>query len=175
MDDSAKWFLMKQADGTVFGPLPLSQLRQWAADACIAPLDKVSSDGASWIKAPMLPDLHMDYLLEIEPGSYYGPTTLGAIREFLTDGEITEETLLTNCQTGEQKPLREFSQFIQPPQEQPSPVIRVGARENLQTRIRQLEEALLQERTLRKNAEELRSRAEARLAELEERLGIGME
>jgi len=175
MDDSAKWFLMKQADGTVFGPLPLSQLHQWAIDACISPLDKVSSDGTSWIKAPMLPELHMDYLLELEPGSYYGPTTIGAIREFLTSGEISEETLLTNCKTGEQKPLREFSQIFQPPEEKPAPVIRVGARENLQTRIRQLEEALLQERVLRKTAEELRSKAEARLAELEELLGIGME
>ena len=55
------------------------------------------------------------------------------------------------------------------------PVARVSARENLQARIRQLEEALLQERLLRKTAEELRSKAEARIEELEELLGIGME
>ena len=176
MDDSSKWFLMKQADGTVFGPLPFSQLHQWAVDACISPLDKVSSDGTTWIKAPMLPELHMDYLLELEPGSYYGPTTIGAIREFLSDGEITEETLLTNCRSGEQKPLRDFPQISQAaPETQVVPVARVSARENLQARIRQLEEALLQERLLRKTAEELRSKAEARIEELEELLGIGME
>ena len=172
MDDSPKWFLMKQSDGEVFGPMPLSQLRQWALDACISPLDKVSSDEVTWIKAPMLPELEMDYLLEVEPGLFYGPTTIGAIREFLTSGEISLENPLINCHTGDQKPLREYPQLFQAPQETEAPLIRISARENLQARIRQLEEALLQERLLRKNAEELRAKAEGRVAELEEILGI---
>jgi len=173
MDDSPKWFLMKQADGAVFGPMPLSQLRQWALDACISPLDKVSSDEATWIKAPMLPELEMDYLLEVEPGLFYGPTTIGAIREFLTNGEISLENPLINCHTGDQKPLREYPQLFQAQQEPAAPLIRISARENLQERIRQLEEALLHERLLRKNAEDIRAKAEARVAELEEILGIG--
>jgi len=173
MDDSPKWFLMKQADGEVFGPMPLSQLRQWALDACISPLDKVSSDEVTWIKAPMLPELEMDYLLEVEPGLFYGPTTIGALREFLTSGEISLENPLINCHTGEQKTLREYPQLFQAPQKTEAPIIRINARENLQARIRQLEETLLQERLLRKNTEELRVKAEARVAELEEILGIG--
>ena len=172
MDDSPKWFLTKQADGAVFGPMPLSQLRQWALDACISPLDKVSSDEITWVKAPMLPELEMDYLLEVEPGLFYGPTTIGAIREFLTNGEISLENPLINCHTGEQKPLREYPQLFQAPQEPEAPLIRISARENLQERIRQLEENLLQERLLRKNAEELRAKAEGRIVELEEILGI---
>ncbi|MEI8234814.1 MAG: hypothetical protein WCH57_09030 [Verrucomicrobiota bacterium] len=175
MDESSKWFLMKQADGTIFGPMPFSQLHQWTVDACVSPLDKVSTDGTNWIKAPMLPELHMDYLVEVDSANYYGPTTLGAIREFLANGEITEETILTNCRTGEQHPLHELHQVFQAPESEPSPIIRVNARENLQERIRQLEEALLQERLLRKSAEELRAKAEARVAELEELLGIGEE
>jgi len=175
MDDSAKWFLMKQADGTLFGPMPFSQLHQWAVDALIAPLDKVSNDEATWVKAPMIPELHMDYLLELDAESCYGPTTVGAIREFLIGGEISLDTLLTNCKTGERKPVREFTQIFQSPEKQPDPVIRVGARENLQERIRQLEEILLQERLLRKTTEELRAKAEARIADLEEILGIGEE
>ena len=173
MDDSPKWFLMKQADGTVFGPMPLSQLCQWALDACISPLDKVSSDETTWVKAPMIPELQMDYLLEVEPGSLYGPTTIGAIREFLTNGEISLETPLINCHTGEQKPVREFPKLFQAPEIPTSPIIRINARENLQARMRQLEESLLQERLLRKTAEELRAKAEARVADLEEILGIG--
>ena len=174
MDDSPKWFLMKQADGAVFGPMPLSQLRQWALDACISPLDKVSSDEVTWVKAPMLPELEMDYLLEVEPGLFYGPTTIGAIREFLTNGEISLETPLINCHTAEQKPLREYPQLFQAQTPPPSePIIRISARDNLQARIRQLEETLLQERLLRKNAEEMRAKAEARVAELEDILGIG--
>lgn len=174
MDDSPKWFLMKQADGAVFGPMPLSQLCQWALDACISPLDKVSTDETNWMKAPMLPELGMDFLLEVEAGLFYGPTTIGAVREFLTNGEISLEALLTNCITGEQKPLREFPQIFQAPEKpHEAPIIRVSARENLQARIRQLEETLLHERLLRKTAEELRAKAEARTAELEEILGIG--
>ena len=173
MDDTSKWFLMKQADGAIFGPMPLRQLRQWALDACISPLDKVSNDEINWMKAPMLPELDMDYLLEVEPGLFYGPTTIGAIREFLTNGEISLENPLINCHTGDQKPLREYPQLFQTSENPDAPIIRVSARENLQDRIRQLEENLLQERPRRKNAEELRARAEARVAELEEILGIG--
>lgn len=171
MEDSTKWFLLKQADGSVFGPLTFSQLHQWAVDAYISPLDKVSNDEKNWIKAPMVPGLQMDYLLELAPGSFYGPTTIGAVREFLTSGEITLETSITDCITGEQKPVSEFSEIFQPAPEQPE-IIRVSARENLQGRIRELEEALLQERSLRKNADEMRVKAEIRAAELEELLGI---
>jgi hypothetical protein len=173
MDDSSKWFLMKQADGTTFGPMPFSQLHQWAVDACVSPLDKVSNDGTTWIKAPMLPDLHMDYLVEVDTQNYYGPTTLGAVREFLNDGEISKETLLTNCRTGEQRPLHELHEVFQAPEKAPTPIIRVS--DSLQARIRELEETLLQERLLRKTAEELRVKAEVRVAELEELLGIGDE
>lgn len=173
MDDSAKWFLMKKEDGEVFGPMPFSQLHQWAVDACISPLDKVSSDGTNWVKAPMIPELQMDYLVEVEGGSYYGPTTIGAIREFYNNGEISLECVLTNCQSGERKALQEYSQIFQTPEPVPSPIIRINARESLQSRIRELEEALIHERLLRKTAEELRAKAEKRAAELEELLGLG--
>ena len=40
----------------------------------------------------MVPDLGMDYLVEVSTDQYYGPTTLGAVREFLLIGEINAET-----------------------------------------------------------------------------------
>jgi len=172
MDDSTQWFLLKQSDGTVFGPLTFNQLHQWAIDAYISPLDKVSNDQINWVKAPMIPGLHMDFLVELEPGSFYGPTTIGAIREFVNCGEITQDALLTDCKTGEQKAVSEFAQTYRPPNEEPPGTIRVGARDSLQTRIRELEEALLKERQQRKTVEELRVKAEIRIAELEELLGI---
>jgi hypothetical protein len=170
MDDSTQWFLMKQSDGSVFGPLTFNQLHQWAIDAYIAPLDKISNDQINWVKAPMIPGLHMDYLVELEPGTFYGPTTIGAIREFVNGGEITQDAPLTDCRTGEQKTFSEFAgtSLSETSQE----IIRVSARENLQTRIRELEEALLKERQQRKTMEELRVKAEIRIAELEELLGI---
>ncbi len=157
---------MKSDDGTVFGPLAFEQLRQWSVDACISPLDKVSTDSKTWVKAPMIPELQMDYLLELSPDSYYGPTTVGAVREFFTSGEITAETIITNCKTGEEKPLAEFPVFLA--HEIPSP--RPNVRENLQARIRELEEALVEERRLRNAAEVMRNKAENRVAEIEELL-----
>ena len=79
---------MKNDDGTVFGPISFEQLRQWSVDAQVSPLDKVSTDEKNWIKAPMVPELEMDYLVEVSPDQFYGPTTIGAVREFLQVGEI---------------------------------------------------------------------------------------
>src|SRR5438132_2429713 len=100
MDQTQKWFLMKHEDGTVFGPADFDQLRNWAATAQISPLDKVSTDEKSWIKAPMVPELGMDFLVEVSPDQYYGPTTLGAVKEFLLAGELNDETTVTTCRDG---------------------------------------------------------------------------
>lgn len=173
MEDSGKWFLMKKDGGEVFGPMPFSQLHQWAVDAFVSPLDKVSGDGTNWVKAPMIPELHMDYLVDTESGTFYGPTTIGAVREFYNSGEISLDTILTNCHTGEAQRLNDFTQVFQPPEASQSSTIRVSARDSLQGRVRELEEALMQERFLRNTAEELRAKAETRIAELEDLLGIG--
>jgi len=157
--DSNKWYLTKHDDGTIFGPMSFDRLRQWAVDAYISPLDKVSPDSQNWVKAPMVPELQMDYLLELESGQYYGPTTVGAVREFLADGEITGETLVTNCKSGECRPLIEFEIFM-PPDEANLVQGRSNVRENLQSRIRELEELLLEERRLRIAAEEALARYE---------------
>ena len=100
MDENHQWFLMKHDDGSVFGPVSFEQLRQWAEDAQISPLDKVSPDEFTWIKSPMVPELGMDLLVEVSPDQFYGPTTLGAVREFLQAGEIHGETPVTNCRDG---------------------------------------------------------------------------
>src|ERR1043165_10306240 len=81
------WFLRKHGDGTVFGPLTFEQLEQWASTAQIAPHDYLSNDQQSWIKAPMLPHLGMDWLVEVTSEHYYGPTTLRAIQEFIRRSE----------------------------------------------------------------------------------------
>ncbi len=162
--DSTKWYLMKHDDDTVFGPMGFDQLRQWAVDAYISPLDKVSTDSTNWNKAPMIPELQMDYLLEVEKDHFYGPTTVGAVREFLASGEITQQTPVTNCRTGVTRPLAEFKVFESPDTSIASPKPRV--REHLQDRIRNLEELVLEERRLRQLAEERLAKAEGRFAEL---------
>jgi hypothetical protein len=163
MDENQQWFLMKHDDGSVFGPVNFEQLRQWAEDAQISPLDKVSVDESTWVKAPMVPELNMDYLVEVSTDQYYGPTTLGAVREFLLIGEINSETSLTNCANGVEMRVSDLPQ-LQPRREEEQPV-RTSIRLSLQKRIRELEEALMDERRARENAELRCERLEARLAE----------
>lgn len=156
---------MKHEDGTVFGPVDFQQLRQWALDAQISPLDKVSTDEVTWSKAPMIPELGMDYIVEVSPDQYYGPTTLSALREFLQTGEITGENIVTNCKDGTERRVADMEE-LKPRQEEEQPV-RISIRQSMQQRIRELEETLLEERRAREAAERLVQRLENRISELQ--------
>lgn len=63
--ETQQWFLRKQEDGTVFGLLSFEQLARWASTAQIAPHDLVSTGQENWMKAPMLAELAMDWLVEV--------------------------------------------------------------------------------------------------------------
>ena len=173
MENSAKWFLRKHEDGQLFGPMELAKLQDWARAAQVSPLDMVSDDQRNWVKAPMLQPLGMDYLIRMGEESFYGPTTAEAVQEFLRLGEITAETGLINCCTGEEMTLRESGFF----QEQPPPLEEITPgepgrrtiRQNLQQRIRELELLLVEKR-------HKLEMAEVRIRQLERRLqdaGLG--
>ncbi len=158
---------MKNEDGSVFGPLPFEQLRQWASDAQVSPLDQVSSDEKTWLKAPMLPELQMDYLVEVSPDQFYGPTTIGAVREFLLAGEINGETTVTNCRDGSSDLVRDIPGLLpETPEAEILQPVRTSIRINLQQRIRDLEEALMVERRAREQAEHRVERLESKLDEI---------
>jgi hypothetical protein len=163
MESAASWYLMKAEDGSIFGPISLEQLYHWAHDAQISPLDKVSTDGTNWRKAPMLPDLQMDYLIHVGESQYYGPTTVGAVREFIEAGEITLDTLITNCTDGTECPVRNLTEFAAKEETHP---VRTSIRLSLQQRIRELEVALLEERRAREAAEARCDKLSLQLAEL---------
>jgi peptidoglycan hydrolase-like protein with peptidoglycan-binding domain len=165
-DESQTWYLLKNEDGTVFGPVPFEQLKQWSVDAQISPLDRVSVDAQNWMRAPMLPELGMDYLVEVSPDQYYGPTTFGAIREFLQMGEINGDTHITNCKDGSITALRNIPELQVAQEDEEAAPVRTSIRFNLQQRIRELEEALMDERRSREEAEHHLSRLEAKLEEI---------
>ena len=163
MEDSSTaqpWFLRKHQDGSVFGPLTFEQLARWAADAQVAPHDTVSTDQQTWIKAPMLPELGMDWLVEITSEHCYGPTTLGAIQEFMGSGEIDQDTFVINACDGTRRQIREmFDLFERARAHEPAAT---GIAYNLHDRIRDLEESLREERRALEESEQ-------RYAELERR------
>src|SRR3954452_5820438 len=108
--NNQQWYLRKQ-DGSVFGPLTFDQLASWASNAQIAPHDAISTDQLTWSKAPMLPELGMDWLVEVTSEQYYGPTTLGAIQEFIRLGEIDSETFVINSCDGTRRQLQQIPEL----------------------------------------------------------------
>ncbi|MEP6671179.1 MAG: GYF domain-containing protein [Chthoniobacter sp.] len=168
MESAATWYLMKNEDGSIFGPITFDQLHEWASDAQVSPLDKVSSDEKNWMKAPMVPELGMDYLIEVSPDQFYGPTTLGAVREFLQIGEINGDTPVTNCRDGSVVIIKDIPelQAAAPDEDAMQQPVRTSIRVNLQQRVRELEETLMDERRAREQAEHLVERLETKLNEI---------
>jgi hypothetical protein len=107
---ATSWHLLKASDHEIHGPVDLDRLKAWAAEAKLSPFDKVSSDNReTWVRAPMVPDLQMDWLIEMSDNYLYGPTTVGAIQEFLATGEIDENVMVINCYEGTHGRLGEQS------------------------------------------------------------------
>jgi hypothetical protein len=153
-----KWFLRKHEDGSTFGPVHFDQIARWAAAAQIAPHDTLSSDRQAWIKAPMLTQLGMDWLVELTSEHYYGPTTLGALREFVRLGEIDGETIVINTCDGGRRQVHEMPDLweaVQSKADDNQIEIQLGdpvgpavskMSIRLQERIRDLEQMLQEER-----------------------------
>jgi hypothetical protein len=160
------WYLRKHEDGTAFGPLSFEQLTDWAAVARVAPQDLISNDQETWIKAPMVTELGMDWLVEITSERLYGPTTLGAIGEFLRLGEIGGDSFVINTRDGARRLVRDvaplFSTRIRDGDAiDPAPGT-ADMSMNFSERIRDLEQSLREERHALEEAE-------ARYRDLEQR------
>src|SRR5205823_10455127 len=151
---SQSWFLRKYQDGSIFGPISFDQLSGWASAAQVAPQDVVSIDQQTWLKAPMVPRLGMDWLVEITSEHYYGPTTVGAIQEFIRLGDINPDTLVINSCDGSRRQIREMPALFKTnatgskagAAEAVSEPAAAGISIRLQERIRDLEQTLREER-----------------------------
>ena len=165
MDPS--WYLRKYEGGGIFGPLPFDQLSRWASKARVAPRDLVSSDQENWMKAPMLSELGMDWLVEVTSERYYGPTTLGAINEFVRLGEVTSENFVINTCDGSRRKIQEITPYFPNQVEEGDGSVdqtpaATGMSIRFEERIRDLERCLGEERRALQDAE-------ARYRELEQR------
>jgi hypothetical protein len=167
MEESPKtqsWFLRKNEDGTVFGPLSFEQLARWASAAQVAPNDTLSTDQQTWMKAPMLAELGMDWLVEITSEHYYGPTTLGTIQEFIRLGEITDETFVINSCDGTRRQIGDMSALFQSMRQNEPPA--TGIPIDVRARIRDLEQSLREERRAAEEAEQRYADLERKYQEL---------
>ncbi len=166
-------YLMKAEDNEVYGPVNFQQITAWAAAAQVSPLDKISSDQNIWFKAPMVPELGMDWLIELTTEQLYGPTTLGAIQEFLNLGEVNADTILINATDGSSSQIKDIATLtipIEEPEDEEAAAsdqpVRSGIRSSLQQRIRELEHTLFEERRSLESLEERYSKLEAKYVEI---------
>ncbi len=171
-EHSDNWFLKKHESGEVFGPSRFEQIRVWAKAAQINPQDMLSTDREVWTKAPMFPELSMDWLIELASNLLYGPTSEEAMMEFYRLGEIFGDVHVLNCRTGERMILSEAPFFQEePPQpaveDFPQPPQRGILRVNLQKRIRDLETGLLEKNRLLLAAKDHNAKLEGRIREME--------
>lgn len=117
----------------------------------------------------MLPELGMDWLVEITSERYYGPTTVGAVHEFVRLGEITADTALINTCDGTRHKVAALEPDTiaqidyEVTAEMPSPsLIAIDVAD----RIRDLEQSLAEERRALHESEERYRLLEMRYREL---------
>ena len=79
---------MKMDDGTVYGPADLNRLQAWAREGRVEPSSQISSDRKSWTPASLMPELGMEWLVEVETGGYYGPFHPDVIRDLIAKNRI---------------------------------------------------------------------------------------
>jgi len=175
---SQPWFLRKHQDGSVFGPISFDQLSSWTSAAQVAPQDVVSTDQQTWLKAPMVPQLGMDWLVEVTSEHCYGPTTIGTIHEFIRLGDINADTFIINSGDGTRRQIGEMpalfkttSTALRAETSGNTEPAATGISIRLQERIRDLEQTLREERRALAEAEERYEKLEEKYNALLQRSG----
>lgn len=106
------WHLIKSESNEEYGPLSHDALLALASEGKISPMDRLSDDGrSSWRRAPMVRELKMDWLIQMQDQYLYGPTNVATIQEFLARGEIDGRVTLINCVDGSESRLSELAFF----------------------------------------------------------------
>ncbi len=85
-----KWYV-RNTEGKVFGPIDLDTLKLWVKDGRVEPLAGISNDLRSWVLAPMKPELEMNWVVENNPGQFYGPTHRTVLDDLVKSGSLSRE------------------------------------------------------------------------------------
>lgn len=83
------WYV-RNADARVFGPVDDATLVAWAKDGRIEPFAGISNDLKSWKLASLVPMLEMDWIVENEPGRFYGPTHRAVIDDLIRTKSLSD-------------------------------------------------------------------------------------
>lgn len=104
-----QWFL-RTDDCSVYGPVTIAVMRDWAAQSRVAPGDEVSPDGENWVRAETVPDLKMEWMAELSDGSSYGPFNVLAVPNLYKNGSIPAGASLLHTASGKVVKVAELLQ-----------------------------------------------------------------
>jgi hypothetical protein len=82
------WYV-KGDDGKVFGPADDEKIVAWVKDGRIDPFAGVSNDLKQWKLASLVPMFEMDWIVENEPGRFYGPTHRAVVEDLVKTGSLS--------------------------------------------------------------------------------------
>ncbi len=99
------WRVKKGPDNSIYGPVDVETLKEWANSAQIAPEDWIDESDENWRPAPDIDFLDMLWLVKLVGGEMYGPTTVGTLREFVQEGLVTQKSAATHVRTNQSLPL----------------------------------------------------------------------
>ena len=107
--ESNSWYLRITVQGdqkTVYGPISLLTLCDWATQGRVMAGNEISTDSKKWFAAEELPDLKMDWVVELKNGSKLGPFNLLAAPFLLQRGIIEPDAILINPVTEKQVSIK---------------------------------------------------------------------
>ena len=85
-----KWYVRNTA-GKVFGPIDFATLKMWVKDGRVEPLAGISNDLKNWMIAPLKPELEMNWVVENNPGQFYGPTHRNVVDDLVKTGSLSRD------------------------------------------------------------------------------------
>lgn len=93
-------YYVRGADDKVFGPVDMATLVEWTGDSRLDSTSVVSTDQKTWTPAPLIPELEMIWLVETDPGTFYGPFNRRVVDGLIEAGTISRDTRLYMLDTG---------------------------------------------------------------------------
>ena len=88
MNQNKEAWYVRSSDGQVYGPTDRSSLVVWAEEGRIEPSGFVSRDRKEWIPAQLMPELEMKWVVEAEPGKFFGPFNRKMIIRLASSGSL---------------------------------------------------------------------------------------
>ena len=85
------WYVRLE-DGKAYGPADTASLISWAEDGRIGPEASVSQDRKSWQPILSMPELEMNWLVEVAPGDVFGPFNRAVVSNLFKKGSFAETT-----------------------------------------------------------------------------------